>query len=60
MITEAIEVYVSCSYLLVPSADILALRLNQSIASCQRNWNLLAILKAFCRLEHVSFLFAFN
>ncbi|KAI6189442.1 RCR-type E3 ubiquitin transferase [Aphelenchoides bicaudatus] len=52
MVGEAVEVYVSCAYLLMPSSDVLALRLQQSITSCQRNWRLLAIMKAFCRLDH--------
>lgn len=54
MVGEAVEAYVFCSYLLIPSAEILVLRLHQSIVSCQRNWRLLAVLKAFCRLDHVS------
>jgi hypothetical protein len=52
MISEAVDVYVSCSYLLVPSADVLSFRFNQLISSCQRNWRLLAFLKATCRLDY--------
>ncbi|KAI6226542.1 RCR-type E3 ubiquitin transferase [Aphelenchoides fujianensis] len=51
MVAEAVEVAVACSHLFVPTAAVLAVRLGDSIAKCERNWRLLAMLRSFCRLE---------
>ncbi|KAI6241073.1 RCR-type E3 ubiquitin transferase [Aphelenchoides fujianensis] len=51
MVAEAVEVSVACSRLFLPTAAVLAVRLGDSIAKCERNWRLLAMLRSFCRLE---------
>ncbi|KAI6207356.1 RCR-type E3 ubiquitin transferase [Aphelenchoides besseyi] len=51
MVSEAVDVYVACAHLFVPSPLVLAIRFGDTIARCARNWRVLAMLRAFCRLE---------
>ena len=48
------DAYVACAELLLPSPIILRNRLSQAIAREQRNWSLLALLRACERLEHLA------
>ncbi|CAD5232657.1 unnamed protein product [Bursaphelenchus xylophilus] len=51
VVEEAVDMFVSCSYLLTPSPEILSIRLSSMITKGINNWQLLSTLKAFCRLE---------
>uniref|UniRef100_A0A7E4WAZ4 RCR-type E3 ubiquitin transferase n=1 Tax=Panagrellus redivivus TaxID=6233 RepID=A0A7E4WAZ4_PANRE len=51
VVEEAIDAYVACADLLLPSTALLRSRISQAIAQGHRNWSLLALLKACHRLE---------
>ncbi|CAD5224052.1 unnamed protein product [Bursaphelenchus okinawaensis] len=51
VVEEAVDMYVSCSYLLTPSPELLSVRIEKMISDGANNWSLLSTLKAFCKLE---------